>query len=211
MKRAFEILKTDLRKVNMDEKVEVLKELYSILINNGFESCCEDDNLVLNKETELDEKIIIVFSNYEQDYSEFETVTSIDIQGEVLINNEWEELETVEDLEAFYQYKTPIAILNTTIATTDGTYEIETITLAEAKTLLSGSKIDSAIGHQSTASVMTTLLDVDIIMNRQQFSQQIGQQALVFKLKGRPEEGKILSSKEIKDMGYEFKIITRTK
>ena len=102
-----------------------------------------------------------------------------------------------------------LAVLNATIATTDGTYKVETISLDEAKVLLSGSELDSAVGHQSTADIMTTLLDVDIKMNRQQFSQQIGQKALVFKLKGRPEEGKILSSKEIKDIGYEFKLMTR--
>lgn len=102
-----------------------------------------------------------------------------------------------------------LAVLNATIATTDGTYKVETISLDEAKALLSGSELDSAVGHQSTADIMTTLLDVDIKMNRQQFSQQIGQKALVFKLKGRPEEGKILSSKEIKDIGYEFKLMTR--
>ena len=49
----------------------------------------------------------------------------------------------------------PIAILNTTIATTDGLYRISTITLDVAKELVSKSPILSAIGHQSTADILT--------------------------------------------------------
>lgn len=106
-----------------------------------------------------------------------------------------------------------LALLNTTIATTDGVYEIKTISLDEAKVLVSSNEldIDSAVGHESTARVMSTLLDTDINMHRQQFEQQAGQDALVFKLKGRAPEGKILTIKEINDMGYEFKLMTRVK
>lgn len=56
---------------------------------------------------------------------------------------------------------------------------------------------------------MTTLLDVEIPMNRRLFAQQLGQQALVFKLNGRPEEGKILSVEEIEQIGYKFQLLTR--
>ena len=41
--------------------------------------------------------------------------------------------------------------------------------------------------------------------------QQPGQVALVFKLNGRPPEGKILTSKEIEEIVYSFKTMTRTK
>ena len=46
-------------------------------------------------------------------------------------------------------------------------------------------------------------------MNRQMFAQQPGQQALVFKLNGRPEEGKILSVEEIERIGYKFQLLSR--
>jgi len=108
-----------------------------------------------------------------------------------------------------------LALLNTTIATTDGLYEIKTVTLGTAKSLVhhaldAGVELDSAIGHESTAAIMSELLDTDIPVNRQMFAQQEGQQALVFKLKGRAPEGVILSSEEIETIGYEFKIMTRT-
>ena len=104
-----------------------------------------------------------------------------------------------------------LAVLNTTIATTDGLYQIKTITLEEAKELVELNNLDSAIGHQSTADIMTELLGVKVKMNRQQFVQQEGQSALVFKLNGRPQEGYITTAEEIETMGYSFKLMTRIK
>jgi len=110
----------------------------------------------------------------------------------------------------------PLALLNTTIATTDGCYTIQTISLETAKSLVEdylttyGSELDSAVGHQSTADIMTTLLGVEVPMNRQMFEQQLGQEALVFKLNGRPPEGAVLTAEEIEEIGYTFKLMTRT-
>lgn len=67
----------------------------------------------------------------------------------------------------------------------------------------------SIIGHDATAKVMTALLGVDVPVNRQMFSQQVGQQALVFKLNGRLPEGKVLTVDEIEAIGFEFKILER--
>ena len=102
-----------------------------------------------------------------------------------------------------------LAILNTSILTTTGTYTLEDVTFDRAKELVSINELDSAVGHQSAAEIMTTLLGVEIPMNRQMFAQQPGQQALVFKLNGRPEEGKILSVEEIERIGYKFQLLTR--
>ena len=104
-----------------------------------------------------------------------------------------------------------LAILNTTIATTDEVYEVETTSLKKAKEQIELNKNNllSAIGHESTAEIMSTLLNTNVEMNRIIFLQEPKQQALVFKLKGRPEEGKILSVEEIEKIGYEFKLMTR--
>lgn len=58
---------------------------------------------------------------------------------------------------------------------------------------------------------MTTLLGVEIPVNRQLFIQEPGQEALVFKLNGRPEEGKILSVEDIENIGCKFQLLTRLK
>lgn len=104
-----------------------------------------------------------------------------------------------------------LALLNTSILTTAGTYTLSDITLDEARQIVADNdgNLDSAIGHQSTAEIMTTLLNVDVPVNRQMFSQEVGQQALVFKLNGRPQEGKILTSEEIEKIGYKFQLLTR--
>jgi hypothetical protein len=47
-------------------------------------------------------------------------------------------------------------------------------------------------------------------MNRIQYQQAPGNTALVFKLKGRAPEGKILTTKEIEEIGYEWGILERT-
>lgn len=111
---------------------------------------------------------------------------------------------------------TKLALLNSTIATTDGTYEVRTVNLDTAQQIVQGyveqyqDWMDSAIGHESTAQILTELLGQVIPVNRQQFAQAINQDALIFRLKGRAPEGKILSADEIESIGYEFKVMTRT-
>lgn len=113
-----------------------------------------------------------------------------------------------------YRAMHPLALLNTTVATNDGDYSIQTISLAEVRerfaTAASTGSIESAIGHQSTADVLSHLLGRKVPMNRQSFIQKIGQTALTFKLNRRPPEGQILSVEEIEKIGYTFKLMTRT-
>lgn len=104
----------------------------------------------------------------------------------------------------------PIALLNTSILTNDGKYELSSITLDEARYLVEDTALDSAIGHDSTAQILTELLGVAVSVNRQQFSQQVHQLALVFKLNGRPAEGQILDRAQIESIGYSFKLLKRT-
>ena len=104
-----------------------------------------------------------------------------------------------------------LAILNTSILTSTGMYELQDITLQEAQQLVQNNDILSAIGHQSTADILTTLLGTTIPMNRIMFEQQEGQKALIFKLLSRPEEGKILTVEEIEEIGYKFQLLTRHK
>lgn len=106
-----------------------------------------------------------------------------------------------------------LTILNTSILTQYGTYTYVPLTLPEARGLAQvrakQGALQSAVGHQSTADILTSLLDVPVPMNRIQYVQAPGEQALVFKLRGRPEEGKILSIPEIEALGYEFGLLAR--
>ena len=102
-----------------------------------------------------------------------------------------------------------ITILNTSILTTTGTFKLNDITLEEAKNLVHNNEILSVVGHKSTADILTTLLEKEIPANRIEYAQNVNEKALVFKLNGRPEEGKILTENEIQEIGYKFQLLTK--
>jgi hypothetical protein len=101
-----------------------------------------------------------------------------------------------------------VTILNTSILTNFGSYNYEPLTLEESKSLISEG-FESAVGHHSTCEILSSLLEKEVKLNRIQYSQNIEDIALVFKLKGRPEEGQILTVAEIEAIGYEFGKLTR--
>jgi hypothetical protein len=112
-----------------------------------------------------------------------------------------------------------LALLNTSVLTAYGSFTYAPVSLADAQLLAYNAAeptigpdegILSAIGHQSTAEILTDLLEMPIAVNRIQLAQENGQSALVFKLKGRAPEGVILSREEIEAIGYEFGLLTRT-
>lgn len=111
-----------------------------------------------------------------------------------------------------------LALLNTSILTNFGSYSYKPLSLSDAQhivydaiepTIGPDDGILSAVGHESTAAILTDLLEAPIAMNRIQFAQEVGQSAIVFKLKGRAPEGVILSRDEIEAIGYEFGLLTR--
>jgi hypothetical protein len=102
-----------------------------------------------------------------------------------------------------------IAILNTSILTAYGMYCYRPLSLSDVRALVAHHDILSAVGHASTAQILTELLGVDVPMNRIQFVQEVGQQAIVFKLKGRMPEGQILTREAIDAIGYEFGLLVR--
>jgi len=103
-----------------------------------------------------------------------------------------------------------LAVLNTSIVTADGTYTLESITPDQAIQLAAAADLDSAVGHESTAQILSTILGLEVPVNRQMFAQEPGQRALIFKLNGRPEPGKELSRQELEEIGFSFKLLTRT-
>lgn len=102
-----------------------------------------------------------------------------------------------------------VTILNTSILTAHGSYSCKSCSLEQAKELVADG-YQSAIGHESTAEIISTLLGVEVKMNRIQYQQQQGDKALVFKLKARAPEGKILTAMEIEEIGYEWGVLERT-
>lgn len=81
---------------------------------------------------------------------------------------------------------------------------IEKIPLDEVKARLSKRKFVSAIGHKSTADLLTKILDIEIPFNRVEIKLKKGEEMIAFQIKQRLEEGKILTEEEIKNIPYEF-------
>ena len=110
--------------------------------------------------------------------------------------------------------ETKLTLLNTSILTSFGTFSYSPLTLDEARQIIrdfqqEGRTIESAIGHKSTADLLTMLLHFPVAVNRTEFKQNVTDAALVFKIKGRPPEGRVLSREELEEMGYEFGFLRR--
>lgn len=103
-----------------------------------------------------------------------------------------------------------ITLLNAAILTDYGTFDYKLITLEEAKRVARAAvEVQSAIGHSSTAEILAELLEFPVDKNRFEYKQETGETALIFRLKQRPPEGRILSREEIEEIGYEFGVLRR--
>lgn len=102
-----------------------------------------------------------------------------------------------------------VGIFNGTVATTNGLYRVSDLSVDDAKRILDKHGYISAIGHESTAKIISELMELDIPMNRINFAQEVGQKAVVFKLNRRPKEGSILSREQVEKVGYSFKLMER--
>lgn len=83
------------------------------------------------------------------------------------------------------------------LQTPSGTIRFKQIGLEEVKTLLEH-KFESAVGHQSTADLLSQLLEVDIPMNRIQLKLGSGDILIIAQFLTRLPEGKILGFEEAK-------------
>lgn len=98
-------------------------------------------------------------------------------------------------------------LLNSPILSNWGHFEFEgPIDLAQARAAMPDQFV-SAIGHQTTADLLSQLLHINVPMNRAQIVMQSGDVALVFRLKKRPPEGAVLDQQQLDAIGYEFGLL----
>lgn len=104
-----------------------------------------------------------------------------------------------------------IYFLNTPYLNVEGEFKFEKTTYENILNLIKNAEsINSAIGHEETANLLSTLFGVNIEMNRIDYKQNIDELAIVFKLNSRQPEGKIIKSiDELEKIGYEFYLLKR--
>ncbi len=100
-----------------------------------------------------------------------------------------------------------IYMMNSPVVTQWGTYQWSPLSLEQARYIVQNNRFMSAVGHKSTAEAMSKLLQVEVPMHRMTVKMETRDIAIIFRLKGRLEEGRVLSEKEIGEVGYEFGIM----
>jgi len=65
----------------------------------------------------------------------------------------------------------------------------------------------SAVGHQSTAEILSKLTGTNVPVNRVSLSLMKKDRLIVFQLMTRLEEGKVLSEQELMNLPYKFLLV----
>lgn len=102
-----------------------------------------------------------------------------------------------------------VALLNSPVLTSYGSFEYSPIGLEEAKERLKLGFI-SFIGHSSTCEILKILFQVEVPLNRSRYQQQAGELALVFNLNKRLAVGEVLHTiEEIEGAGYQLGLLLK--
>lgn len=102
-----------------------------------------------------------------------------------------------------------IYLLNASVLTNFGEYSFKEISINEVREILDEGYV-SAIGHPSTAEILSKLLGMNVEVNRINSRQEVGDKAVVFWLLQRQPEGVVIQTiAEIEKIGYKFGLIVR--
>ncbi|MBK7219784.1 MAG: DUF1874 domain-containing protein [Saprospiraceae bacterium] len=102
-----------------------------------------------------------------------------------------------------------IYILNSPVIEGNGDYKYQIIDINKAKSFIKNKQFTSAIGYESTAEILSTILELEIPYNRIQIKLNKGDQCLVFRIKDRVEKDRKLTKDEIKCLETELGILTK--
>jgi hypothetical protein len=101
-----------------------------------------------------------------------------------------------------------IYVLNAPVITNYGDYRFASISPDEAKSVLSGDFV-SAIGHESTARVMSDIIGVEIPFNRITIRMEKGDKAVALWLLNRPGEAEVYSKEDLAAVPCELGLLER--
>jgi Domain of unknown function (DUF1874). len=87
------------------------------------------------------------------------------------------------------------------------TVKIREVPVEEVKEILLSRQFVSAVGHESTAQLLSQILNISIPVNRVVITLKPSDILIVFQLLTRLPEGKILTLEELKQLKYKFYIV----
>ena len=92
---------------------------------------------------------------------------------------------------------------------TSATVRICPLSRDEAEKLVRTSGFVSAVGHAGTAEALTSLLGVEVSLNRVAIFLEKGDKAIQFVLRQRQPEGVVLDRKMVEEIGYDLTFVER--
>jgi len=101
-----------------------------------------------------------------------------------------------------------IYVLNAPVVTNYGLYRFVKITAEEAKGILSKEFV-SAVGHESTAMLMSGMIGADIPFNRITIHMEAGDKAVALWLIDRPGEAQVYSVEDLAAVNCELGLLER--
>jgi len=85
------------------------------------------------------------------------------------------------------------------------TIKVRPMTVEEVKEVLSSTSFTSAVGHESTAAILSTLLGLPVEARRVAITLSPGDRVIVFQLAVRLPEGAVLTAEEVLSLYREGK------
>jgi len=93
------------------------------------------------------------------------------------------------------------------LASPEAILKIVEVNTETVKSLLNQAQATSAVGHASTAQVLSSLLEKEVPTNRINIKINKNDVLVVFQLLTRLEEGRVLTAEEVASLPYKFYLV----